>query len=137
MARVARRSLTPLSSELGFDEVRPGKKSWRERLRRERRAPTTRGGAIARGLLRLAVWVAVGVGIALLVNALVHRATAFGFYVTGAGLLAIGFLTSTGSSRGAGYVSQYERAGRVSRSLVWILVGAIVLAIGVLVEAFG
>jgi hypothetical protein len=118
--------------------VRPGQKSWRERLRRERRgAPTTRAGAIGRGLVRLVIWVAIGVGIAMLLDVFIHRTTAFGFYITGGALLAIGFLTSTGSSRGAGYVSQYERSGRVTRSLVWVLVGVLILAIGVMIEAFG
>jgi len=136
---VPRRSLTPLSSELGFEELHPARAGrvgrLRRRVRRERRAPTTRAGAIARGLLRLATWTAVASGLALLVNAFTNRGSAFGFYIVGGAILAIGFLTSAGGSRV--YVPRHghEREQRVSRSFAFVLAGAIVLAIGVLIEA--
>src|SRR5947208_13947200 len=67
-----RTSLTPLESELRFPgEVQPeGPSAWertRRRLHRERRPPKTLLGALALGVLRLGIAVALAAGVALLV----------------------------------------------------------------------
>jgi hypothetical protein len=92
-----RQDLTPLESELRPTyeqplQERPGLGE-RIRRRRERKMPTTLGGAIARGLLRLAIVAGVTSGIALGVNHLTNRGDSFGFYGVGAGLLAVAFLS--------------------------------------------
>jgi hypothetical protein len=134
-----RRSLTPLESELRPSAHRAEERPSRfERLRRrEKRAPTTTRGAVARGLLRLGIAVGAASGVALLVSHFTGRGTAFGFYVVGAAILAIAFFTSA-SPMGA-RVSYYtdsrsEREHRINWSFAYILAGALVVAIGVLID---
>ena len=133
-----RRSLTPLESELrtgGETSVRR-RPRLRERLprRRERRPPTTLGGVIARGLLRLGIAVAAASGVALLINHFVGRGTAFGFYIVGAAVLAVAFMTSAADVNSPYYYRVAEREQRVNMSFAYILAGVIVVAIGVLID---
>jgi hypothetical protein len=131
-----RRSLTPLDSELRRPaEPKIGKPSLLERLRRrERRPPTTTGGAVARGLLRLAIAVGAACGVALLIDHLVDRTEAFGFYIVGAAILAIAFMTSASNMGTRGTYTRAEREQRVNWSFAYVLAGAIVVAIGVLID---
>jgi hypothetical protein len=135
-----RHSLTPLQSELQPQHEAPRAPSRFERVRqrrRDRRPPTTTLGAIRRGLILLAIAAAVASGMALLVDHWTGRSTSFGFYVVGAALFAIAFFTSA-SSMGGRYTyysyAQSEREGRVQRSFSYILAGAIVIAIGVVID---
>ena len=132
-----RRSLTPLESELRPDHratvAKPDRLA-RLRRRRERRPPTTFAGAVARGVLRLGIAVAAASGIALLVAHLTGRGTAFGFYVVGAGVLAVAFLTSATNMNTPYYYRVAERERRVSMSFAYMLAGALVVLIGVAIE---
>src|ERR1044071_4146109 len=92
------RQLTPLESELRIPEpprrvrVTPWRRlrSWRAR----RRPPKTLRGALALGLLRLAVAGAVGTVVALLLARWLDRPTHVGFYLAGAAALAVAFMSS-------------------------------------------
>ena len=132
-----RRSLTPLESELRipYGPPPPTKPGRRERFRRrERRPPTTTRGAVARGLLRLGIAVGAASGVALLIDHFTGRDTQFGFYVTGAGVLAIAFFTSASDMGTQYYYSRGEREQRVNWSFAYMLAGALVVAIGVVID---
>ena len=137
-----RRSLTPLESELS---PRPQPETYApsrfERFRRrEKGPPKTTAQAVVRGLIILAVAIGAASGIALLVDHFTGRAASFGFYVVGAALLAIAFLTSAGGMGARPYYasqgSRAEREQRVSWSLSYILAGALVVLVGVLIDLF-
>jgi hypothetical protein len=137
--RERRHSLTPLESELR-PAARPGaaqSRFERFRRRREKRPPKTTSEAVGRGLIRLGIVVGAASGIALLVDHFTGRSTAFGFYIVGAAIFAIAFMTSTG---GMGVrmsysdISRAERERRVNWSFAYGLAGALVIAIGVLVD---
>ena len=136
-----RHSLTPLESELRLrPDVEPGKATVVTRLRRrfQRNAPTTLGGMLVRGLSHLAVGVAVASGIALIVDHFMHRNSALGFYIVGGALLAVAFGTSTGMGRAAAwnYYGGPDTPGRrLNTGVPYVVAGAIVLAIGVIIEA--
>ena len=110
-----RRRLTPLSGELKemveWQPPDPTKVEKPPRLRRERRAPTTRRGVILHGLLRLTLLLAGVVGAVLLVAELVawHWGRSFehdlptAFYLAGAGVGALAVLGGTGMGRGYRY----------------------------------
>jgi hypothetical protein len=89
---------------------------------------------VARGLLRLGLAVGAASGIALLVNHFTDRSTAFGFYVVGAGVLAVAFLTSAADINSPYYYRVAEREQRVTMSFAYMLAGAIVVLIGVAIE---
>jgi hypothetical protein len=132
-----RRSLTPLESELRPSHTPiADKPSVIERLRRrrERRPPTTLRGAVARGLLRLGIAVGVASGVALAVDHWTGRSTAFGFYVVGAAVLAIAFLTSASDLSTPYYYRRGNREQRIRMSFAYMLAGALVVAIGVAIE---
>jgi hypothetical protein len=137
-----RRSLTPLESELRPKAYRePEAPSRWERLRRrERRPPKTTAEAVVRGLIILGIAIGVASGIALLVDHFTGRAASFGFYVVGAALLAIAFVTSAGGMGARPYYaaqgSRAEREQRVSWSFSYILAGALVVLVGVLIDLF-
>jgi hypothetical protein len=107
-----------------------------ERLRRRRpkRPPTTLAGILAAGLGRLGIAVGAASGIALVVAHWTGRNTAFGFYVVGAGLLAVAFLSSAANVSTPYYYRQADRERRVSMSFAYMLAGGVVVAIGVIVE---
>jgi len=133
-----RRSLTPLESELRTrsEPATPSKPNLFERVRgRERRPATTNRGAVARGLLRLGSAVGAASGVALLIDHFTGRNTQFGFYVVGAAVLAIAFLTSA-SPMGTRYYSssRREREQRINWSFAYMLAGALVIAIGVAID---
>jgi hypothetical protein len=132
-----RRTLTPFDSELRFAEPpRAHRAGPLARLRRRRRQPpTTFRGAIAVGLLRLAVVVAVASGVALLLDHFTGRPTPFGFYVVGAFVLFAGFLTSSGNVGMHYRITQSDREGRVSRSFSYLFAGIAILAVAVTVDA--
>ncbi len=135
-----RRSLTPLESELRAHQEAPitREPSLLDRLRRrrERRPPTTLAGVVARGLLRLAIAVGVASGVALAVDHWTGRTTAFGFYVVGAAVLAIAFLTSASDLSMPYYYRRGDREQRIRMSFAYMLAGALVVAIGVAIELF-
>lgn len=89
---------------------------------------------IARGLLRLGIAVAAASGVALLINHFVGRGTAFGFYIVGAAVLAVAFMTSAADVNSPYYYRVAEREQRVNMSFAYILAGVIVVAIGVLID---
>ncbi len=137
--RERRHSLTPLESELR-PAAQPGAEApsrFKRFRRREKRPPKTTSEAVARGVIRLGIAVGAASGIALLVDHFTGRSTAFGFYVVGAAIFAIAFMTSTG---GMGVrmsysdVSRAERERRVNWSFAYGLAGALVIVIGVLVD---
>jgi hypothetical protein len=132
-----RRSLTPLESELRIPHAppattKPGR--FQSLRRRERRPPTTRRGAAARGLLRLGIAVGAASGVALLIDHVTGRNTPFGFYVAGAAVLAIAFFTSASDMGTRHYYSRGEREHRVNWSFAYMLAGALVVAIGVAID---
>jgi hypothetical protein len=140
MSERRRTSLTPLESELRFPEtVQPRAPSaWqhtRRRLRRERRPPKTLHGAIAAGILRLALAVALASVAALLVDRWLDRTTALGFYIVGASVLAAAVLMSAGDVGTPYYYGQLERERRVKLSLSYVVAGVLVIAIAVAIEA--
>lgn len=136
-----RRRLTPLESEMTASHrpTVPGKPSLMDRLRRRRarRVPTTVAGAVAQGLIRLAIVAAVASGIALAVDHWTHRETAFGFYIVGAAVLATAFGLSAADVSSPRHYGRGERERRVSMSFSYVLAGAVVIAIGVAVEQLG
>ena len=135
-----RRFLTPFESELREPATPSASKPSRfERRRSSRRPPTTTRGAVARGLIRLGIAVGIASGIALLVSHFVGRGTAFGFYIVGAAILAIAFFTSAspvGNRYSYDSAAPGEREQRVNWSFAYMLAGAIVVGIGVLIELF-
>jgi hypothetical protein len=136
-----RHSLTPLESELrSRPDVEPGKPTPLTRLRRRfrREPPTTIAGVLLRAVTHLALAVAVASGIALVVDHFMHRNAAVGFYIVGAALLAVAFGTSTGLGRAAAWTYGYgpdAPARRLSMGVPYVVAGAFVLAIGVIIEA--
>lgn len=104
------------------------------RRRREKRPPTTFRAVVLQGLIRLALAVGVASGAALLVDNWTGRNTSFGFYVVGAAVLAIAFLTSAAPMNTPYYFRQADRERRVSMSFAYMLAGALVVLIGVLIE---
>jgi len=132
-----RHSLTPLESELRIPHVPPPatkRRRFEGFRRRERRPPTTTRGAVARGLLRLGIAVGIASGVALLIDHFTGRNTQFGFYVTGAAVLAIAFFTSASDMGTRFDDSRGEREHRVSWSFAYMLAGAVVVAIGVVID---
>jgi hypothetical protein len=134
-----RKSLTPLESELRFQEPAAPRapSTWQRahrRFKRERRPPSTLAVAIAAGLLRLALAAGAASLVALLANRLLGRQTALGFYVVGGALLAVALGTSGGTGRRY-YGTQYDRERRVNLSFSYVLAGLVVIAIGVAIEA--
>ena len=77
--------------------------------------------------------------VALLVDHWLHRATALGFYIIGAALFAVAFSTSAGmSGRMGGWYMYHSAEGRERRfnlGIAYIGAGAVVIAIGVTIEA--
>ena len=104
------------------------------RRRREKRPPTTLGAVVLQGLVRLVIAVGTASGVALLIDHWTSRNTAFGFYVVGAAVLAIAFLTSAAPLNTPYYFRQADRERRVSMSFAYMLAGGVVVLIGVLVE---
>jgi hypothetical protein len=133
-----RRSLTPLESELRpRAQPEADAPSRFKRFRsREKRPPKTTAEAVVRGLILLGIAVGAASGIALLVDHFTGRAASFGFYVVGAAILAIAFVTSTGGMGARVSYSRGEREQRVNWSFAYMLAGVLVVAIGVLVDVF-
>lgn len=139
-----RRALTPLSGELRAEAPRtepfaggPGLRARIGAWRRRRRPPQTLRGALALGLVRLVVALAAGAGIAYATAAILDRTLAVGFYVAGALLLAVAFMSSAADVTTPFYWGTGERALRVNRSFSYALVGVMLVGIGLLVEASG
>jgi len=92
---------------------------------------------VERGLLRLGIALGAATGIALLIDHFAGRTAAFGFYVVGAAILAIAFFTSASPMGSRAYYStstRGERERRVSMSFAYMLAGALVVVIGVLID---
>ena len=96
-------------------------------------------GALAQAATRLAIAVALASGAALLVDHWLGRSAALGFYIVGAALLAVAFSTSAGmSGRMGGWYMYHGVEGRERRfnlGIAYIGAGAVVIGIGVLIEA--
>jgi hypothetical protein len=133
------RKLTPLESELRVPEpprharVTPwGRfRTWRAR----RRPPKTRLGGLGLGLLRLAIAGALGTVVALLLARWLDRPTHVGFYLAGAGVLAVAFMSSAADMGSPYYYDQAEREYRVRTSFSYALVGAILIGTAVVLES--
>jgi hypothetical protein len=110
-----------------------------QRLRRRRRRPPpkTLAGAIGVGLLRIAIALAAGTAVALVASAVIDRSTAVGFYIAGAIMLAIAFMTSAADINTPfyGWDDQEHHELQVSRSFSYIFVGLVLVGIGVVLEA--
>lgn len=85
--------------------------------------------------MRLGIAVGLASLGALLVDHLLHRQTALGFYVVGGFVLAAAVLMSAGDAGTPYYYGQREREHRVRLSFSYILAGLVVIAIGVAIEA--
>jgi heme/copper-type cytochrome/quinol oxidase subunit 1 len=96
-------------------------------------------GAILQGLIRLTISAGIASGIALLVDHFLDRSAALGFYIVGAALLAVAFSTSSGmSGRMGGWYMYHAVEGRERRfnlGVAYIAAGAVVVGIGVAIEA--
>jgi hypothetical protein len=126
-----RRTLTPFESELRVGTAsaeppalgRPGLwrrfRDWQHR----RRLPRTLAGAIALGLVRLAVGFAVGVGLAVLAARLLDRPTPIGFYTVGAAILLSGLLGAQANRQRAAY--EYADSGQIVRARPGVTMAAV------------
>lgn len=135
------RKLTPFESELRSEEPRPttepkrGPRSRFRAWRRRRRPPRTLAGAIVVGLIRLGVALSVGVAGAALVVHWAGRSWPVAFYMVGAFLLATAVFFSAADVGRPHYYVQAEREYRVRASFSYVLVGALLIVIGVLLES--
>ena len=95
--------------------------------------------ALRQGSLRLAIAVTIASGVRVLVDHWLGRSTALGFYIVGAALLAVAFSTSAGMSGRMGGRYMYHGVGgrerRFNLGIAYIGAGAVVIAIGVVIEA--
>jgi len=146
--RPRRRGLTPLSGELRAAEPeilgRPRRRSLRDRLRRRPKPPPkTWREAIARGLARfgliVAIFAALIVGIALVIvwrtGAELGRTVALAFLIGGVIVLAGGFASSTvGSIQTGYYYVNPDRERVVSNTFVYAAIGIVLVLIGVVVD---
>jgi hypothetical protein len=135
--------LTPLPGELRAEAraSRPLEPAWpgpRSRLadwRRRRRPAQTLGGAVAFGLLKLAIGLTVGSGLALLLAHLLARPAAIGFYVLGSVVLLAALVGAQASRRRTAY--EYGESGRPPRArpgLLLAAVGILLIATGAILE---
>ena len=133
------RNLTPLESELRVTEPLPPPRvtpwgrfrTWR---RARRRPPKTLLGAVGRGLLRLAVAGALGTVAALLLARWLDRPTHIGFYIAGAAVLAVAFMSSAADTGSPYYRERGDREQRVRASFSYALVGLILVCVAVFLE---
>jgi hypothetical protein len=142
--RLRRRSLTPLSGELRAADPWNARTPRRGRLaslraRRRRRPPATLAGAVARGLLRLGVAVAIASAVGVGIATLIDRDVASGLYIAGAGLLAVAFFSSAADMESPFYdgYDRQEREYRVNASFLYAAAGFAVVGLGVLAEVLG
>ena len=126
------RRLTPLEGELHAREPTPLRSHvparrgpWRRfrDWRRRRRPPQTLGGAIAVGLVKLGIGLAVGSALALLVARLLDRPAAVGFYVLGAVILFAALVGARTNRERMPY--EYGESGRPPRARPGMLMGAV------------
>jgi hypothetical protein len=142
-----RRTLTPLESELrattrSTEPLRQTKPPgpWRRlrRWRAGRRPPRTLAGAIALGLVRLAVGLATGSGLALLLARWMDRPAAIGFYLVGAVILLSAMVGARAGRQRMVY--EYTEAGRPVRAapgLTLAAVGLLLIVAGAILETVG
>ena len=139
-----RRPLTPLESELrpsGWEFERERRRSpvrrVLRRLRRRREPPKTLAGALARGVVRLALTVAVGAGIAALLVRWLDRPLSVGFYIVGGAMLAAAFFLSAADTHTPDHAllgEPGEREYRVRSSFAYVLMGLVLIGVGVVLE---
>lgn len=134
-----RRQLTPMESELraqAHPRATPRSGSWSRfrSWRRRRRPPRTLRGALAAGLVRLAVTTCLGAGAAWLIAELLGRDLSTGFYIAGAAVLAVAFMSSAADMGSPYYADRGEREYRVSSSFSYVLVGLVLIGIAVALE---
>lgn len=134
-----RRTLTPLSGELRAEQRGPAPRrrgllrSVADR-RRRRQPPRTVAGALAWAAVRLALAVGLAAVAAVVAARWLDRPPEIGFYLVGACILGMAFLLSAADVQSIHDDDRAEREYRVRASLVWILVGALVLGIAVVLE---
>jgi hypothetical protein len=137
------RKLTPFERELrasapATESAVPGEPGlWRRfsRWRRGRRPPETLRGAVALGIVRLAVGLALGSALALLLAHLLDRAAPIAFYVVGAVILLSGLLGAQASRQRAAY--EYAESGSAVRArpgVTLAAVGVLLLLVGAILE---
>lgn len=136
-----RRGLTPMESELrtqAAPPTTPQRGLWSRWLswRRRRRPPRTLAGALALGLLRLAVAGGLGAVAAIAIAHWLGRDLAVGFYIAGAAVLAVAFMSSAADMESPYYVDRGEREYRIRLSFSYVLVGLVLVGIGVALETF-
>ena len=138
-----RRTLTPLSGELKAPVAwTPADPTRKERRRKTKAPPTTRGGVLLHGLGRFALFMGglIG-GVALIATLIVWlgggssgRVFPIAFYIAGALLGSAAFFGSTGT-----YAPRYwdrgERERAFNMSFVYGAFGVILIGIGVLLES--
>lgn len=99
------------------------------------RPPRTVAGAIALGLARLAVGVAIGASLALLLARLLDRPSSIGFYLLGAIVLLSGLVGAQASRQRTMY--EYGQAGRPVRArpgITLAAVGVLLMVVGAILE---
>jgi small-conductance mechanosensitive channel len=139
--RRRRRTLTPMSGEVVVrdisDEVRRARPRRLATLLRLPHLPHARTttGAIAIGLVRVAIALVPCIGIALLIDHFLDRSPAIAFYLVGASVLATAFLFAAADTESRYYWDAEEREERVRMSVSYMLVGGLLIAIGVVLES--
>jgi hypothetical protein len=144
MSSPPRRSLTPLTGELTdtFEPARPPRKRRLPRLPRLP-TPTSWTGAIAIGIARFLIVVALLAGLAAglallalwLTEASPARAFMLAFIGLGAFIILGGFFSSAADMGTDYYYDVEERQSRLSSSFVYVAVGATLLATGLVLES--
>lgn len=146
MSTERRRTLTPLTSELTqtFEPRKPARKRRLPRLPRLPR-PTSWAGAIAVGILRFVIVIALLGGLAAALAALTvwqtetapARAFMLSFVLLGALIIAGGFFSSAADMGTDYYYEAVDRESRVSSSFVYVAVGVALLVTGVVIDSLG
>ena len=137
------RKLTPFESELRSEAPRsfgpprrrgPWSRFLTWRRRRRPQPPRTLRGAIFVGLVRLAVALAAGSGVAALVVRWFDKSWVVAFYAVGAFVLATAVFFSAADTESPNYYNSSEREYRVRASFSYVLVGTLLLGIGLVLE---
>jgi hypothetical protein len=91
---------------------------------------------LAVGLLRLAIAGGLGAGAAFAIAHWLGRDLAIGFYIAGAAMLAVAFMTSAADMGSPYYDDPGEREYRVRSSFSYALVGLVLIGVAGALETF-